>query len=73
MTRFLRRFGSISLAALPTISAFAAGKGIDPGVVVVRGGVIETVVPVGTTAIPADARVTRPRDLTAAPASGGER
>jgi len=35
----------------------APGKTIDPGVVVVRGGVIEAVGPVATTAIPADASV----------------
>lgn len=35
----------------------APGKVVDPGVVVVRGGVLEAVGPAGTTAIPADARV----------------
>ena len=35
----------------------APGRVIDPGVVVVRGGVIEAVGPVGKTPIPADARV----------------
>ena len=35
----------------------APGRVIDPGVVVVRGGVIEAVGPAGKTAIPADARV----------------
>ena len=35
----------------------APGKVVDPGVVVVRGGVIEAVGPVGSTAVPADARV----------------
>ncbi|HTR02195.1 MAG TPA: amidohydrolase family protein, partial [Thermoanaerobaculia bacterium] len=35
----------------------APGKVIDPGVVVVRGGVLEAVGPAATTAIPADARV----------------
>ena len=33
------------------------GKVIDPGVVVVRGGIIEAVGPAGSTQIPADARV----------------
>jgi imidazolonepropionase-like amidohydrolase len=33
------------------------GRVIDPGVVVIRGGVIEAVGPVATTPIPADARV----------------
>ncbi len=33
------------------------GHVIDPGVVVVRGGVIESVGPAGSTAIPADARI----------------
>ena len=33
------------------------GRVIDPGVVVIRGGVIEAVGPEGKTAIPADARV----------------
>ena len=33
------------------------GKVVDPGVVVVRGGVIEAVGPAGSTPIPADARV----------------
>ena len=33
------------------------GKVIDPGVVVVRGGVIAAVGPAGSTAIPADARI----------------
>ena len=35
----------------------APGQVVDPGVVVVRGGVIEAVGPAGSTAIPADARV----------------
>jgi hypothetical protein len=35
----------------------APGKVYDPGVVVLRGGVIEAVGPAGSTAIPADARV----------------
>jgi cytosine/adenosine deaminase-related metal-dependent hydrolase len=35
----------------------APGRVIDPGVVVIRGGVIEAVGPEGKTAIPADARV----------------
>jgi imidazolonepropionase-like amidohydrolase len=35
----------------------APGRVVDPGVVVIRGGVIEAVGPAGQTAVPADARI----------------